>query len=204
MPLKVIGTGFGRTGTDSMREALTILGFGPCHHMFEVNANPEQKARWRAMVAGGPRDWESLFEGYVACMDWPSAHYWRELIAAYPEAKVILTWRSPESWWKSISDTFLKMDSSKADPASLGRTLIAGQVFGGRMADRDHAIAVYQAHVAAVMAEVPPGRLLVHRIGDGWPSLCAHLGVAVPDQPYPRANAADGFQDRLKAASPQS
>lgn len=204
MPLKVIGTGFGRTGTDSMREALTILGFGPCHHMFEVNANPEQKTRWRAMVAGGPRDWESLFEGYVACVDWPSAHYWRELIAANPEAKVILTWRSPESWWKSISDTFLKMDNSKADPASLGRALIAEQVFGGRMADRDHAIAVYKAHVDAVMAEVPPGRLLVHRIGDGWPSLCAHLGVSVPDQPYPRANAAESFQDRLKASSTQS
>ena len=117
---------------------------------------------------------------------------------------MILTWRSPESWWKSVSDSFLKMDSSEADPASLGRALIAGQVFGGRMTERDHAIAVYQAHVAAVMAEVPAGRLLVHRIGDGWPSLCAHLGVAVPDQPYPQSNAADGFQDRLKAASPQS
>lgn len=29
--LKVIGMGFGQTGTDSMREALEILGFGPCH-----------------------------------------------------------------------------------------------------------------------------------------------------------------------------
>lgn len=204
MPLKVIGTGFGRTGTDSMREALTILEFGPCHHMFEVMANPEQKTRWRDMVAGGPRDWESLFEGYVACVDWPSAHYWRELIAAYPEAKVILTWRSPESWWKSLSETLLKVDDARPDPASLGRALIATQVFGGRMTDRDHAIAVYEAHVSAVLADVPPGRLLVHRIGDGWPSLCAHLGVAVPDLPYPRTNATDAFQDRLKAASEQS
>lgn len=202
MPMKVIGTGFGRTGTDSLREALTILGFGPCHHMFEVNTNPEQKARWRAMVAGGPRDWESLFEGYTACVDWPSAHYWRELIAAYPDARVILTWRSPESWWTSISETLLKVDSS--DPASLGRALIAEQVFGGRMTDRDHAIAIYKAHVEAVMTEVPPGRLLVHRIGDGWPALCAHLGVSVPDQPYPRANSADVFQDKLKASITRS
>ena len=202
MPLKVIGTGFGRTGTDSMREALTILGYGPCHHMFEVNANREQKTRWRAMVAGGPRDWESLLEGYTACVDWPSAHYWRELIAANPEARVILTWRSPESWWNSISETLLKVDSS--DPASLGHALIATQVFGGRMTDRGHAIAVYRAHVEAVMTEVPPGRLLVHRIGDGWPSLCAHLGVAVPDLPFPRANAADAFHDRFKASIAQS
>lgn len=204
MPLKVIGTGFGRTGTDSMREALTILGFGPCHHMFEVNANAVQKARWRAMVAGGEKDWESLFEGYTACVDWPSAHYWRELTALYPEARVILTWRSPESWWKSVSETLLKVDGPGSDPASLGRALIAAQVFGGRMTERDHAIAVYKAHVEAVMTEVPPGRLLVHRIGDGWPALCAHLGVPVPDQPYPRANATDVFQDRLKAANSQS
>ncbi len=201
MTLQVIGTGFGRTGTDSMREALSILGFGPCHHMFEVIANPEQKARWRAMVAGGPRDWESLFEGYVACVDWPSAHYWRELTLAYPQARVILTWRSPESWWQSVSATLLKMSGPGDDPASLGRALIAEQVFGGRMAERDHAIATYQAHVAAVLAEVPPGRLLVHRLGDGWPSLCAHLGVPVPQVPYPSANASDAFQGRLAAAS---
>ena len=198
--LKVIGTGFGRTGTDSMREALTILGFGPCHHMFEVIANPEQKTRWRAMVAGGPRDWDSLFEGYAACVDWPSAHYWRELIVAYPQARVILTWRSPESWWQSFSATLLKASTPEDDPASLGRALIARQVFGDRMADRDHAIGLYQANVAAVLAEVPPGRLLVHRLGDGWPALCAHLGVPVPDTPYPRANAADAFGARVAAA----
>lgn len=204
MTLKVIGTGFGRTGTDSMREALTMLGFGPCHHMFEVIGNPEQKARWRAMVAGGPQDWGSLLEGYSSCVDWPSAHYWRELIAAYPEAKVILTWRSPESWWKSVSETLLKLVSTNADPASIGRALIERQVFDGRMGDHDQAIAVYQANVAAIMAEVPAGRLLVHRLGDGWPSLCAHLGVPVPDLPYPHGNTVEAFHARLGDPSVRS
>jgi hypothetical protein len=69
MTLKVIGAGFGRTGTDSMREALTILGFGPCHHMFEVNAHEEQKQMWRALVKGTPPVWEQLFAGYGSCMD---------------------------------------------------------------------------------------------------------------------------------------
>ena len=204
MTLKVIGTGFGRTGTDSMREALTILGFGPCHHMYEVIGNPDQKAAWRAMVAGGARDWDMLFQGYVACVDWPSAHYWRELIEVYPQAKVILTWRSPESWWQSFASTIVKASSPGDDPASLGRALIAQQIFGGRMDDRNHAIALYQVHVAAVMAEVPPGRLLVHRLGDGWPALCAHLGVPVPDTPYPRANSAEVFHARAMAANLQS
>ena len=71
----MIGAGFARTGTASMREALNILGFGPCHHMFEVSAHPEQKRRWRAMVAGAAPDWEQLFEGYASCVDLPAAWY---------------------------------------------------------------------------------------------------------------------------------
>jgi hypothetical protein len=70
-----------------MREALTILGFGPCHHMFEVIANAEQKALWRALAAGGKPDWEKLFAGYHSCVDWPSAYYWRALIDYYPDAR---------------------------------------------------------------------------------------------------------------------
>ncbi|WP_263489056.1 sulfotransferase family protein [Mesorhizobium sp. ES1-3] len=99
MSIKVIGTGFGRTGTDSMREALAILGFGPCHHMHEVIGNEEQKRMWRALAQGAAPDWNQLLSGYVSCLDWPSAYYWRELIEFYPDARVILTYRSAESWW---------------------------------------------------------------------------------------------------------
>ena len=63
MTLRVIGAGFGRTGKDKMREALGILGFGPCHHMFEVTENPVMKSRWRAFMAGAGMGWEALFEG---------------------------------------------------------------------------------------------------------------------------------------------
>ena len=193
MSLSVIGTGFGRTGTDSMREALNILGFGPTHHMFEVMSNPEQKALWRALAAGAKPDWEKLFAGYHSCVDWPSAHYWRELIAFYPKARVILTLRSAESWWASVEKTLLPVFRESKDEASLGVALIAKQVFGGRPGDRAHAIATYEANLAAVKAEVPASRLLVHNLGDGWEPLCAHLGVPVPDQPYPSRNSAEDF-----------
>lgn len=193
MPLKVIGTGFGRTGTDSMREALDILGFGPCHHMFAVNRDETQKQRWRALAKGAAPDWEHLFEGYASCVDWPSAFYWRELIEAYPEARVLLTYRSPESWWESFEATVLRSISESKDPDSLGVALVARQVFVGRAHDRDHAIAVYKAHVDAVLATVPPERLLVHHLGDGWEPLCRHLGVPVPDQPYPNRNSRAEF-----------
>ena len=194
MTLKVIGAGFGRTGTDSMREALDMLGFGPCHHMFEVIGNEEQKRLWRAFVAGTPTGWDQLFAGYSSCVDWPSAYYWPDLIRAYPEAKVILTHRSAESWWASFEKTILDGLHKSTDPASLGLALIKAQVFGGRPDDRGHAMALYEANVNAVKTTVPKERLLIHELGDGWGPLCEFLGVPTPTQPYPSRNSASEFQ----------
>jgi hypothetical protein len=205
MALKVIGAGFGRTGTDSMREALEILGFGPCHHMYEVNAHEEQRRMWRAFVQGAPLGWEQLFEGYRSCQDWPSAHYWRELVEFYADARVVLTYRTPESWWQSFAKTIVPSIERSLEPDSLGVALIRDRVFGGRPGDRAHAIAIYEANVRAVKATVAPERLLVHNLGDGWEPLCAHLRVPVPAQPYPSRNAAKAFQDANlnKASSPR-
>ncbi|RTM05417.1 MAG: sulfotransferase family protein [Hyphomicrobiales bacterium] len=197
MSLRVIGTGFGRTGTDSMREALTMLGFGPCHHMYEVMAHAEQKRLWRALAKGGAPNWDRLFAGYESCVDWPSAHYWRELIEAYPQARVILTWRSPEGWWESFQRTILPAIADSKDQDSLGVALVAKQVFGGHPQDRAHAIAVYEANVEAVLNTVPPERLLIHKLGDGWEPLCTHLGVPVPDEPYPARNTTQEFRAAL-------
>ncbi len=198
MTIKVIGTGFGRTGTDSMREALGMLGLGPCHHMLEVNAHEEQKRLWRALVKGATPAWDQLFAGYQSCMDWPSAYYWRELIEAYPKAKVILTYRTPESWWASFEQTILAgIQSASFDPESLGLALIRDKVFGGKPQDRAYAIECYEANVNAVKATVPAERLLVHNLGDGWEPLCAHLGVAVPEQPYPSRNNTTAFRDAI-------
>jgi hypothetical protein len=200
MSLTVIGTGFGRTGTDSMREALTMLGFGPCHHMYEVMEHAQQKRLWRGLAKGERPDWDQLFAGYKSCVDWPSAYYWRDLIQAYPKARVILTWRSPESWWESFQNTILPAIADSKDQDSLGVALVAKQVFGGRPQDRAHAIRVYEANVQAVLNTVPAERLLIHKLGDGWGPLCAHLGVPVPDEPYPARNTTQEFRAAL---SPQ-
>lgn len=200
MSLTVIGTGFGRTGTDSMREALTMLGFGPCHHMYEVMEHAQQKRLWRGLAKGERPDWDELFAGYKSCVDWPSAYYWRDLIQAYPKARVILTWRSPESWWESFQNTILPAIADSKDQDSLGVALVAKQVFGGRPQDRAHAIRVYEANVQAVLNTVPAERLLIHKLGDGWGPLCAHLGVPVPDEPYPARNTTQEFRAAL---SPQ-
>ena len=139
-----------------------------------------------------------MLAGYSSCVDWPSAYYWRELIEAYPGAKVVLTWRSPESWWDSFEKTIAARIAQHTDMQTLSVTLIRDKTFGGRSSDRDHAITVYQAHVQAVLKTVPPGRLLVHRLGDGWEPLCAFLKAPVPSAPYPSGNAVEAFKERTK------
>src|SRR5580704_3164751 len=146
MPLGVIGSGFGRTGTASLKRAVETLGFGPCHHMEEVMANPAQVAHWQAFVAGKPVDWDDVFVGYGSQVDWPGAHVWRELAAAYPAAKVIHSERPEDAWWKSFSATIGKMMLTYRDlplpPHAVEMmdamdVAIRQQTFGGRLDDRE-------------------------------------------------------------------
>jgi hypothetical protein len=196
MPLKIIGTGFGRTGTDSMRKALNMLEFGPTHHMFEFDGNPYQEKLWKDLVLGAPPNWEKLFNGYNSCIDWPSAFYWRELIIAYPDAQVLLTWRSAESWWTSFENTILKYILGPDDSDSFfSQKLVAEKVFSGRPDDRAHAISVYNNNVEEVIATVPEHRLLIFKTGDGWGPLCRHLGVDIPESDFPHSNTQVAFFD---------
>lgn len=198
MTLAVIGAGFGRTGTESMRFALEALGFGPCHHMRQVYPNDLQMKRWAEVVLGGRApDWDNIFSGFRAAVDWPSVLFWRELAEAYPEAKIILTYRSPESWWSSYEKTLLKVVEN-LPPDDLTRRLM-DLSFDGRPFDRAHCLRIYDAHVEDVIQSVPRDRLLVHNLGDGWEPLCRHLGVAVPDEPYPRSNAGASFKPAYRA-----
>lgn len=194
MALDVIGAGFGRTGTDSMKDALEALGLGPCHHMKEVLASPEQLALWRAVARGDRPDWDVVFAGFRSAVDWPSAFYCREIAAHYPDAKILLTVRDADGWYASFSNTILKVVMSSSDPESLGRALIANKVFGGRPDDRSHAIAAYERNTVEVQAVFGPDRLLTYRLGDGWEPLCRFLGRPVPDAPFPHRNTAADFQ----------
>ncbi len=189
MALSVIGAGFGRTGTESMKLALEILGIGPCHHMKEVLVNSEQIALWRSAAQGDLPDWEDAFAGYSSAVDWPSAYFWRELSAYYPDAKMLLTVRSADSWYASMASTILETLKASTDPASIGLRMIGEGVFGGRLDDRAHAIAVYEKNTADVQAAFAQERLLTYNLGDGWEPLCQFLGEPVPDVPYPRSNS---------------
>jgi hypothetical protein len=210
MSLKVIGAGFGRTGTLSLKLALEELGFGPCYHMIEVNAHPEHDAMWLALARGETSDWRPMLQGYASTVDWPTTYIWKELAAANPQAKIVLTVRDPEAWYESAAATIfarmlefeaLRSDPGAVDPArrrhmNMINTLIVANTFGGSLA-KEHAIAVFNAHNEEVRRLVPPTRLLVYESGKGWEKLCAFLGVPVPDAPYPKVNSTDDFVSRF-------
>ncbi len=193
MALVVIGAGFGRTGTESMKLAIELLGVGPCHHMREVLANPAQLKLWRSVAQGERPGWDDVFADYNSAVDWPAAYFWRELSEYYPDAKILLTVRSAESWYESMANTIFKTLKASTDPDSIGLKLIAERVFGGRLDDRADAIDVYEKNTADVQAAVTPERLLTYNIGDGWEPLCRFLGKPVPDTPFPRSNSTEEF-----------
>ena len=203
MTLQVIGTGFGRTGTNSLKLALEQLGFGPCHHMFEVRDNPRLLPYWQAAARGEIPDWDAVFDGYAATVDWPAARFWREITAHYPEAKIVHSVRPEEDWIKSVHATIYPSMRDRAnvkpgnrrDRLEMAHEIVVEQTFGGRLGDTDHALAVYRAHTEAVRETIPSDRLLVYDVAKGWDSLCAFLGVSVPPTPFPRTNTTSEFRE---------
>jgi hypothetical protein len=199
MTIEVIGAGVGRTGTYSLKLALEQLGFGPCYHMEEVLKDPARMIPlWNAALAGEP-DWQTLFAGYGAAVDWPTAAFWRELAAAYPAAKVVLTARAAESWYQSYSQTIAKFMASanQAPPEvrpwfEMAFGVVRKSGFDDN-ASKDAVIATYDANLAALRSSLPPERLLVFDVKDGWPPLCTFLAQAVPATPFPRSNNREEF-----------
>jgi hypothetical protein len=208
MSLAVIGAGWSRTGTFSLRKALELLGFGPCYHMHEVFPHPEHHASWRSAAAGTLADWNTLLAGYQSVADAPPCIFWRELVAANPEARVVLTIRDASSWYDSmqstVHETLMAVDvASPADrPAlTLARELVLDGFFKGNFRDREAALARFNEHNDAVQREVPAERLLVYEVAQGWPPLCAFLGTPVPSCPFPRTNARAEFRRRAGLGS---
>jgi hypothetical protein len=207
MELRVIGAGFGRTGTWSTKAALNELGF-PCYHMSEVIRNKENKSHlnfWRKVAnspPGAKQDWNQVFAKYQATVDNPGCCVWRELLAAYPDAKVLLTLhpRGAEAWYDSTMDTIYFTENMWQFKVlewltpfgrkfgDMAHKLIWQRCLQGAMADKAKAIARYNAYVDEVKAAVPADKLLVFKVDQGWAPLCAFLGVPQPETEFPNLN----------------
>jgi hypothetical protein len=193
MALKVVGSGLGRTGTKSLQSALNMLGVGPCHHMVEVFMHPESMALWVQASEGRP-NWDAIFDGYGSAVDYPSAHYWRELATYYPDAKIIHTVRDPDAWFESTQATIFAPDGVAARAIASGegpagaffRSFTKGLV--GHLNDRGFLIDHFRRHNETVKAAIPAERLLIFEAGQGWAPLCEFLGLPIPKDPYPSEN----------------
>lgn len=207
MPLKIIGAGFGRTGTASVYAALNQLGY-PCYHMFEVLDNKDNKSHlnfWRKVADSAPgaqQDWDQVFAKYTAALDNPACCVWRELMVAYPNAKVLLTVHpaGDDAWYRSTMETIYTVESLwqfkllsifvpfMRKHRDMCRKLIWQRAHKGTMEDRSAAIARYHEHIEEVKAAVPVDQLLVFSVKEGWKPLCDFLNLPVPDTTFPNIN----------------
>lgn len=216
MALKIIGAGFGRTGTKSLYTALNQLGF-PCYHMEEVVNNKDNKSHldfWADVANGEPGqqfDWEQVFANYTATVDFPASCVWQELLEKYPDAKVILTGhpKGAEGWYKSAVETIytietmwqfkvLKLFTSFARKFDRVGKLVWQRSLKGTMKDKDKAVAQYEAHLSEVRANVPSDRLLDYSVTQGWEPLCNFLNVPVPETEFPRVNDTKEFKQNIR------
>jgi hypothetical protein len=185
--------------------------------MSEIILNKENKSHldfWRKVAnspPGAQQDWNRVFAKYQATVDNPGCCVWRELLAAYPDAKVLLTLhpRGADAWYVSTIDTIYFTENMWQFKVlewltpfgrkfgDMSHKLIWQRSLRGTMADKAEAIARYQAHIDEVKAAVPADKLLIFSVDQGWAPLCAFLGVPRPASDFPNVNDRAEFKKTL-------
>jgi hypothetical protein len=190
----------------SLKVALEELGFGPCYHMSEAFEHPEHVSLWEAAIRGEPLDWEKIFGSYQAAVDWLTTAFYKDLMKVYPHAKVLLTIRDPEKWYESTKHTiYTTVDIPEPSPTlRMATKLIWEQTFEGSIEDRRYAIEAFKRHNEEVKNHVPPERLLLYEVKEGWKPLCEFLGVGIPvEKPFPHLNDMEAFKERVQQSRTQ-
>jgi Sulfotransferase domain len=205
--MKLIGASFPRMGTLSTKAALEQLGLGPCYHFLTQFERPQDVDVWQAAAEGKPVDWTALFADFQSAVDWPASRFYKQLMAMYPDAKVLLNVRDPEAWYESMVQTVYpasRMGLSAPAESILGRmgrmidTLSWQPLFQGRFEDKPYALSVFERQNQEVQDYVPADRLLVWDVKEGWEPLCRFLGVAMPDTPFPHLHDTEAFRKQLE------
>lgn len=220
--LQIIGTGYGRTGTDTLRMALTTLGY-KTYHMKEIilGSRRQDVIDWKTLIENDCKDKELLkdiFErgAWDAVLDFPGVMCWEQLIEIYPNAKVIHTERTyAEKWYESASNSILMIRKlfpfnviNRILPFWRDHRLMANamwdKVCGKNVNESDadfpqnvkkDLMAAYDANNARVREVVPSERILIQDHGEGWTALANFLGKDIPNEPYPHSNTREEFLD---------
>ena len=194
MSLRVVGAGLPRTGTASLVIALERLLGGRCYHMTVIPGHPfNLGAGWDLALADGNPNWDEVFDGFVAAVDWPASMFWHELSNAYPDALVLLSTRdSPDTWWHSCDETllpFARMALAQDWNDGRGLTDLLERFTGTEhWDDQKTMMSAYERHIQSVRKTIPKERLLDWNVTLGWEPICAALNLPIPEDPFPWVN----------------
>ena len=217
MSIKIIGAGLPRTGTTTLKRCLETLVHDKVYHMKELLVNPERLHLWKTLDKTGDTDWDTLYNGYDATVDFPGYPWYKEHMKRYPDAKVILTVRDFEGWHKSVFNTVWKagpqtplekikmmgklLASSRARNVvkciKFFKKIFFADELKGKFMDKAFAKKFWEDHIAEVKAYVPQEKLLVYDVRDGWGPICKFLGVEEPADPLPHLNKKENFKEML-------
>lgn len=218
MSIKIIGAGFPRTGTTTLKKALELLGYDKTYHFKDLIADPKKLKHWKELEAKGTTNFDQLFDGFQATVDFPGYPYYKILMHKYPDAKMILTTRDVDKWYESTLKTVWKAGpqtilakivllSKMIFNETLRDTFLCikfmrktylNKQFNGDFASSDHAKKVFFSHIDDVKKNVPEKQLLIYEVADGWQPLCDFLGVDVPNEPFPHLNKKENFHEMVK------
>lgn len=201
--MKVFGAGLSKTGTTSLQEAFTLLGYKTlgfhADRLHDAVVHGRDDANFR------------VYDDKDAVFDLPVAHYYEQLAAAYPEAKFILTLRDEDEWWPSIENHFFLrpvkyprlFDLPRRRAYKVFRRALRERVYGSASPVEDLYRQHYREHNARVQSVIPADRLLVMNImaGDGWDKVCEFIGVDKPNTPFPYKNRARNAVDQTQESS---
>lgn len=183
---KVFGIGFHKTGTTSLREALTTLGYSVAGPNGLEDPDIARNAHDLAF---------KLAERFDAFQDNPWPLLYRELDERYPGSKFILTLRPSDAWIESQVRYF-------GEEASPMREWIYGA--GCPKGNEAVYVARYEQHNREALDYFSrrPEDVLVLTLseGDGWDKLCAFLGKDIPNAPFPHSNRAADRENELRSA----
>jgi hypothetical protein len=202
MSLRVIGAGWPRTGTTSLKVALERLLTVRCYHMYDLFVDIRNIEIWERALTGDMSGVLEALAAYGAVVDWPASFFWPELLAANPDALVLLSSRDTQSWWYSMSATIV---AASYDDRELygdqGRyrpmiTEVFRRATGAQdWSDPQQVMTAYERYNDEVRARAPAGKLIDWMPEDGYGPICAALGVPEPSTPFPCVNTTEQFNE---------
>ncbi len=217
MSIKIIGAGFPRTGTNTLRESLQKLGYVQTYHMKELLVHPQNLHYWTTLKKTGTTKWDELYDGFQATVDFPCYPWYKEHMKRYPDAKVILTVRPFDKWYSSVYSTIWQAQHPPVlrKLAMMPKLLFSSRLrsvikcvkfakeammddhFQGKFENKAFAEKVFNKHIEDVKAYVPAEKLLVFDVTEGWGPLCKFLHVSLPNEPLPHTNKKEDFKIML-------